>query len=133
MFNAMNDSQQIMTRLRLLKILSSESDLSQRELAQRMGISLGKTNYCLTELVKKGLVKMQRFSESKAKLRYLYILTPRGIEAKGVLAIEFLRRKLQEYEEIRQQIEEVNREIQKEEMTPAMAKELEDLIGQATD
>jgi len=129
----MSDSQQIMTRLRLLKILSSESDLSQRELAQRMGISLGKTNYCLTELVKKGLVKMQRFSESKAKLRYLYILTPSGIEAKGALAIEFLRRKLQEYEGIRRQIEEVSREIEKEEMTPGMARELEDLIGQATD
>jgi len=75
----MNTFQETEIRLRLFKLLSEESDLSQREIAQRMGISLGKTNYCISEFVKKGFVKMQRFSESKTKFRYLYHLTPQGI------------------------------------------------------
>ena len=63
----------------LLKILNLDADLTQRAMAKKMGISLGKVNYCISELVKKGFIKIQRFNESKTKFRYLYILTPKGI------------------------------------------------------
>ena len=103
-------------RYRLFKILSDNPDITQREIAQRMGISLGKTNYCISEFVRRGFVTMQRFGESKTKFRYLYTLTPTGIEERGMLAVRFLMRKLREYEEIRQQIQELGRDIQNDEL-----------------
>ena len=95
----------------LLKILSRDADLTQREIAKRMGVSLGKANYRLSGFAKKGFIKIQRFNESKTKIRYLYILTPKGIEEKARLTIRFFRHKLMKYEQIRQQIEELSREI----------------------
>jgi len=129
----MNPSQETEIRLRLFKILSEESDLTQREIAQRMGISLGKTNYCISEFVKKGFVKMQRFGESKTKLRYLYHLTPRGIEAKGALAIDFLKRKMHEYEEIRHQIQALTIEMENEKIVLPEIDGLSDIIRQGAD
>jgi len=129
----MNTSQETEIRLRLFKILSEESDLSQREIARRMGISLGKTNYCISEFVKKGFVKMQRFNESKTKFRYLYHLTPKGIEAKGTLAIDFLRRKMHEYEEIKQQIQTLTIEMENEKIVLPEIDGLSDIIQQGTD
>ena len=76
-------------RYRLLKILSRESNLSQREMAKKMGISLGKVNYCLSELAKKGLIKVHRFKSAKNKIPYTYILTPRGLEEKAGLTARF--------------------------------------------
>jgi len=133
MFSAMNKSQETEIRLRLFEILSEESNLSQREIAQRMGISLGKANYCISEFVKKGFVKMQRFSDSKAKFRYLYVLTPMGVEEKSLLAFRFLKRKLREYEEIKRQIQELGRNIKTEDLPSSEAGELADLISQAAD
>jgi len=75
----------------LLKILNRDADLTQREIAKRMGVSLGKTNYCLSEFAKKGFIKIQRFNESKTKFRYLYVLTPKGIEERAKLTISFLK------------------------------------------
>ena len=115
-------------RYRLFKILSDDPDLTQREIAQRMGISLGKTNYCIAEFVKRGFITMQRFGESKTKFRYLYTLTPRGIEERGRLAIQFLRRKLQKYEQIKQQIQELGRDIQNENVSLPEVNGLSDLI-----
>ena len=115
-------------RYRLLKILSDNPDLTQREIAQRMGISLGKTNYCISEFVKRGFVTMQRFGESRTKFRYLYTLTPSGIEEKGILAVRFLMRKLQEYEQIKQQIRDLGRDIQNDDLALPSATALSDLI-----
>jgi len=77
-----------------------------------MGISLGKVNYCLSALVKKGLIKINRFNASESKLQYLYQLTPRGLEAKAGLTVSFLKRKMAEYDEIKCQIQELTREAQ---------------------
>ena len=99
-------------RYRLLKVLSADADLSQRQMAQRMGISLGKVNYCLTELAKTGLIKINRFRDSGNKIQYLYHLTPGGLEAKASLTVSFLKRKIAEYNEIKCQIRELTREVE---------------------
>ena len=77
-----------------------------------MGISLGKLNYCLNELVKKGFVKINRFKSSQNKAAYMYILTPQGIEQKIKITTSFLDRKMKEYEEIKSQIKEIRKEIE---------------------
>ncbi len=99
---------------RLLKILSQESNLGQRDMAKKMGISLGKVNYCISELAAKGWIKITRFRSAKHKIPYTYMLTPKGLEEKGRLAIRFLRRKVSEYEEIKKQIEKLHAEVQQE-------------------
>ena len=110
----MNNQFEQEVRYRLLKILGQESTLTQREMAKRMGISLGKVNYCLSELAKKGLIKVNRFKSAKNKIPYPYILTPHGIEEKATLTLSFLRRKIREYEEIKRQIRELSAEIEEE-------------------
>jgi len=103
-------------RYKLLKLLTAESNLSQREMAKRMGISLGKTNYVLTELANKGIIKIKRFKSAVNKIPYTYILTPEGIEEKAKITLSFLKRKLVEYEEIRRQIEEITNEAENDEI-----------------
>ena len=76
----MNNRYEQEIRYRLLKILSRESNITQRDMAKRMGISLGKVNYCLSELAKKGIIKINRFKSARNKVPYTYIITPRGIE-----------------------------------------------------
>ena len=120
-------------RYRLFKILSDDANLTQRDIARKMGISLGKVNYCISEFAKKGFIKVQRLSESKTKFGYLYILTPRGIEEKGRLTVRFFRRKLEEYEQIKQQIEELGREINGDKFTFPEGKGLASLIDQSAD
>jgi EPS-associated MarR family transcriptional regulator len=109
-----NQEQEI--RYRLLKILTQESSLTQRDMAERMGISLGKVNYCLSELAKKGLIKVHRFKSAKNKIPYTYFLTPRGLEEKARLTVKFLKRKLSEYEEIKRQIRDLVLEIEAEDL-----------------
>jgi len=99
-------------RYRLLKILSEDSSLTQREMSRRMGISLGKLNYCLTELAKKGFVKIHRFKDSSNRTKYMYLLTPRGMEEKTRVAMSFLKSKVREYEEIKKVIRELSQEIE---------------------
>lgn len=89
----------------LLHLLEQEPGLSQRELAKRLGISLGKVNYCLKGLLEKGAVKLGNFRASRNKLRYVYILTPKGIAQKTTLTRHFLQRKIEEYERLKAQIE----------------------------
>lgn len=95
---------------KILKLIEENPNMSQRELAQSLGISLGKANYCLQALIQKGLVKARNFSNSKSKRAYLYILTPKGIEEKAVITVRFLRHKLKEYEELKGEIEALQRE-----------------------
>lgn len=97
--------------LAILRTLERQPDISQRELATQMGVSLGKANYCLRALIEKGCVKLENFRRSNNKLAYAYILTPRGIEEKARVTRAFLRRKEAEYEHIRQEIEVLRREV----------------------
>ena len=97
---------------KLLKLLAAESNLSQREMAKRMGISLGKTNYVLTELANKGIIKIKRFKSAVNKIPYTYMLTPHGLEEKARITLAFLKRKLTEYEEIKRQIKEIAKDVE---------------------
>ena len=98
------------THYTLLKTLEENPGLSQRDLAKKLGISLGKVNYCLNALVEKGSLKIDNFRKSNNKLAYAYLLTPLGIESKPRLTVQFLKRKVQEYEQLRNEIEELRRE-----------------------
>lgn len=90
---------------KLLKLIEAEPHLSQREIAQKMGVSLGKTNYCLKALIDKGFIKLQNFYNNKKKSTYIYLLTPQGIEEKAAVTYRFLQRKINEYKNIKQEIE----------------------------
>jgi len=108
----MNPAYEQEIRYRLLKILAEEPKLRQLDMAKMMGISVGKVNYCISELSKKGLIKVKRFKSAKNKVPYTYILTPRGIEEKAILTVRFLKRKIEEYEEIKRQIRVLTREVE---------------------
>ena len=99
-------------RLLLLRQLTEHPDLSQREIAQRLGLSLGKTNYCLRALIDKGWVKMNNFRNSQNKLAYAYVLTPAGMRAKATVTAAFLRRKQEEYARLEQEIAELRAEVE---------------------
>lgn len=92
-------------QLQVLRAIESNPELTQRQLACVLGVSLGKAHYCVKALVGKGLVKMGNFSHSQKKLGYAYLLTPKGIKSKAALTAHFLQRKMAEYEELRQEIE----------------------------
>lgn len=95
---------------KLLKLIETEPHMSQRDIAQEMGVSLGKTNYCLKALIDKGFVKLQNFYNNKKKTAYIYILTPQGIEEKTEVTYRFLQRKIKEYEDIKIEIESLKNE-----------------------
>ncbi len=98
-------------RYKILKLVQEKPDISQRELAKALGISLGKTNFCLKALAQVGLLKVSNFRNSKNKLAYMYVLTPTGIEHKAAVTLNFLKHKLTEYEELANEIEELRNEI----------------------
>ena len=99
-------------RYKILKELQQDPDLSQRELAKRLGISLGKANFCLKALIEKGSIKADNFKNNPKKSGYLYLLTLRGIEEKSALARRFLERKLLEHEQLSAEIEKLRTEVQ---------------------
>jgi len=99
------------THYRLLRLLEANPELSQRDLARELGTSLGKINYCLNALIEKGWVKARNFRNSRNKLAYAYLLTPRGIEQKAKITVRFLRRKIAEYETLETEIEQLRREV----------------------
>ncbi|MDU8913526.1 MarR family EPS-associated transcriptional regulator [Aestuariicoccus sp. MJ-SS9] len=98
-------------RFRLMRLLEQNPDWSQRDIADALGVSLGATNYILKALVEKGQVKVNNFRASDNKLRYAYILTPSGIEAKARMTAGFLRRKYAEYEALKSEIHALEEEI----------------------
>lgn len=100
------------SHLKVLRLLEADPGLSQRDLSLALGISLGKTNYCMRALLDKGLIKMQNFRNSDQKLSYAYLLTPAGITAKADLTTRFLKLKLREYETLKQEIEQLQRDVQ---------------------
>jgi EPS-associated MarR family transcriptional regulator len=99
------------THLKVLRHLEQTPEITQRELAKELGISLGKVNYCLQALIGKGLVKAKNFKNSDKKRAYLYILTPKGIDAKARISLIFLKRKKREYENLSQEIEQLKAEL----------------------
>ena len=86
-------------------------DITQRELAEELGVSVSGLNYCLKALIDKGWVKIQNFSNNKNKLGYAYLLTPAGILQKAFLTGRFLQRKMQEYEALKQEIQQMKQEV----------------------
>jgi len=97
----------------ILKILKKDSNLTQRKLSTNLGISLGKINYCMKKLIDKGFIKVANFKNHKNKIEYSYLLTPKGIEAKARLTIEFIRIKTQEYEILKNEIDDLRIEAKK--------------------
>ncbi|MEA2339374.1 MAG: hypothetical protein QOE82_3381 [Thermoanaerobaculia bacterium] len=108
----MNDKPTEEVRYRLLKYLADHPDATQRELASELGISVGKANYCLRALMKRGWVKVQNFRNSRNKVAYLYVLTPSGLEEKMSVTAAFLRRKLDEYDHLSEEISRLRAEVQ---------------------
>lgn len=98
------------THYKVLKLLETNPELSQRQLAKALGVSLGKANYCIGALIDKGLVKAGNFKNSDNKRAYFYVLTPRGIEAKAKMSVRFLARKMAEYETLGREIERLKNE-----------------------
>jgi len=97
--------------LKVLRLLEANPHLNQRDLADALGVSLGKTNYCLKALLAKGFIKMQSFHKSPNKLAYAYLLTPVGIAEKAGLTVRFLARKVAEYESLTLEIETLKFEV----------------------
>ena len=108
----MNDE----THYQLLKLIETNPELSQRELAAAMGVSLGKINYCLRAIIERGLVKVKNFKANPNKRVYAYYLTPKGMEEKTKVTARFLKRKMHEYEELKHEIARLESEIRMTEM-----------------
>ena len=98
------------THYKLLRRLEANPNTSQRKLAKALGISLGRTNFCLKAIIDKGWVKARNFRRSDNKLAYFYVLTPKGLRAKTKLTANYLKRKLQEYDALQREIEQLQRE-----------------------
>ena len=97
------DSEEV--RYRLLDLIGQRPELTQREAAAELGVSIGKVNYCLRALIDRGYVKLNNFHRSPEKFKYRYLLTPSGIEAKAQTALSFLQRKIEEYEKLQSEID----------------------------
>ena len=98
-------------QFRILRLLQENPEMSQRDLAKAVGVSVGRVNYVLKALVDKGLVKLGNFTASKDKRRYAYVLTPKGIAKRAALTRSFLARKMAEYEALRAEIEALSSEL----------------------
>jgi EPS-associated MarR family transcriptional regulator len=95
-----------------LKLLAEQPDVSQRQLADALGVSLGKANYCVRALLERGWIKARNFKNSKKKLAYRYLLTPSGIDAKARITARFLKRKIGEYEALKAEIAQLTMEVE---------------------
>ena len=98
------------TSFRVMHLLAQNPDLTQRELAVKVGVSVGGLNYCMRALIEKGWVKIDSFSQSKNKFGYMYLLTPAGVAQKMALTSQFLKRKMDEYERLKVEIESLKKE-----------------------
>jgi EPS-associated MarR family transcriptional regulator len=101
-------------RYKLLQLLEEKPHASQRELANALGISLGKVNFCLNALMERGLIKARNFTNSRNKRAYMYYLTPRGLQEKARVTVRFFRQKMLEYEALSREIETLRRDAARE-------------------
>ena len=115
----MNDE----THYRLLKLLEANPEISQRELADAMGVSLGKINYCLRAVIERGWIKAKNFTKSQNKRAYAYYLTPKGVTEKAKVTVRFLKLKLDEYQDLTLQIEQLKQEVKQMGISPTEAEE----------
>ena len=97
-------------KFQILKSLERDSHPTQRQLSNDLGVSLGKINYCLKSLIEKDFIKVNNFRNNKNKIQYSYLLTPKGIEEKSKLTLDFIRIKTQEYDALKQEIESLKQE-----------------------
>jgi EPS-associated MarR family transcriptional regulator len=102
------------THYKIMRVLEENPDLTQRELAEKLGMSVGGVNYCLNALIDKGLVKMGNFQKSKNKFKYVYLLTPEGIAEKLLMTSRFLKRKMEEYDALKVEIKALKAEVGKD-------------------
>ena len=100
------------TALQIFREINNSPEMTQRKLSSRLGISLGKVNFLVNALIRKGFVKVENFKRSSNKTAYLYYLTPMGIEEKGRMTYHFLKRKMREYEELELEIRRLQEEMQ---------------------
>jgi len=105
----MNPNQEI--HLKVLRHIEGHPDVTQRELAQHLGVSLGKVNYCLKALIDRGWVKANNFKNSNNKSAYAYLLTPRGLEEKARITVRFLKQRMLDYGHLKQEIAELEKEV----------------------
>ena len=103
-------------KYRLMKMLEANPNLTQRQMAEQMGLSLGKFNYCIKGLVNAGIVRIDRFKTSDNKAGYIYLLTPKGINEKARITANFLKRKLNEYDEIKREIDTLRKEVEQNQL-----------------
>ena len=97
--------------LKVMRLLQENPDLTQRELAERLGVSVGSVNYCLRALIGRGLVKVGNFKKSKNKFKYIYLLTPQGIVERMDMTSRFLKRKLDDFDALKMEIEALKAEV----------------------
>ncbi len=100
------------SQYQILKSLEQDSHSTQRQLSNNLGVSLGKVNYCIKNLVEKGFIKINNFRNNKNKIQYSYLLTPKGIEEKAKLILNFIKIKTQEYEALEQELENLKKEAE---------------------
>jgi EPS-associated MarR family transcriptional regulator len=98
------------SQFKTLRELAKDGTLSQRDLSKKMGLSLGRVNYLVNALLQKGYIKARRFKNSRNKIGYMYILTPKGVSAKVTQTYHFLQRKLEEYDKLKEEIEILRQE-----------------------
>ena len=91
----------------VLRKIGAKPNISQREIASELGFSLGKLNYCIKELRQKGLIKIKNFEKKKKKMKYLYLLTPKGLTSKTILTVNFMKKKMREYDELRNEFKKM--------------------------
>lgn len=109
-------------RYKILKLVEANPEISQRELARELGVSLGKTNFCVKALIEKGLLKATNFRNHQNKLAYMYLLTPSGIEEKSSITMRFLKAKIEEYELLQTEINQLLHETKEEARVKALMK-----------
>ena len=105
--------------IRILKLLTERPDITQRELSEALGVSLGKTHYLLRGLLDKGLVKMRNYRTSRNRAGYLYQLTPAGVEHKARVTLQYLQRRMDEYDQLKAELEALQREMAHAAAAPA--------------
>lgn len=108
-----NLNQTTQIHLKVLREIEGNPEITQRELAQQLGVSLGKTNYCLKALIDRGWIKANNFRNSHNKAAYAYLLTPSGIEEKAKITLRFLKQRMRDYERIKREIVELEQEVRK--------------------
>ena len=104
--NNNNDNKNFENEFNVLRFINKKPNTNQREIANKLGLSLGKLNYCLQQLKKKGYVKINNFKKNENKSGYLYLLTPRGIMEKTKITLAFMKRKMKEYDELKREIKD---------------------------